>query len=246
MARVSRPLIGLLVATVAFFALWLAALRPSSNGSGGAAGVGQHLQSAIDAAHGAVALSNKVAASQTSADAATTAAAAPSTPATTTPASSPPASSAPASHAPAAASAPGSAAPAVRSGHAHASATHPRRASTAPARPRITAAQRVEAVAAAMQAHRVLALLFYNPAAPDDRAVARELRAIPTRGGRVFRLAVPIAELSAYGALTNQVPVTTSPTLVLVDRHRSASTIVGYASAFEIAQRVSDALAVRR
>jgi hypothetical protein len=91
----------------------------------------------------------------------------------------------------------------------------------------------------------VLALLFYNPAAADDRAVARELRTIPVRGGRVFRLAVPISELSSYGPITNQVPVTTSPTLLLVDRARSASTIVGYASAFEIAQRVSDALAVR-
>jgi hypothetical protein len=58
MDHVSRPLIALLVATVAFFALWLVALKPSSSSSGGASpGVGTY-QSAIAKAHQAVAVSN--------------------------------------------------------------------------------------------------------------------------------------------------------------------------------------------
>ena len=56
MPHVSRPLIALLVGTVAFFALWIVALKPqtSGNGSGGKA----PLQSAVDKAHAAVAQSN--------------------------------------------------------------------------------------------------------------------------------------------------------------------------------------------
>jgi hypothetical protein len=38
------------------------------------------------------------------------------------------------------------------------------------------------------------------------------------------------------------VPVQVSPTLVLIDKARQASTIVGFADRFEIAQRVADAL----
>ena len=64
MDRVSRPLIGLLVATVAFFALWVTMLKPSASTSGANAGniaknpsLGQ-LSGAIAAAHAAVASTN--------------------------------------------------------------------------------------------------------------------------------------------------------------------------------------------
>ena len=60
MDRVSKPLIGVLVATVAVFALWVVALKPSSssnspNGTGG--GLGQ-FQSDLNKAHQAVQTSN--------------------------------------------------------------------------------------------------------------------------------------------------------------------------------------------
>ena len=59
MDRVSRPLVGLLVATVAFFALWVIALKPTTSGTGSRTNpsLGQ-LAAAIAAAHGAVATSN--------------------------------------------------------------------------------------------------------------------------------------------------------------------------------------------
>ncbi|MDQ6775166.1 MAG: hypothetical protein M3071_02860, partial [Actinomycetota bacterium] len=57
MTRPSRPLLGLLVATVAFFALWIVALKPSSSSTTGNSGVGQY-QSAINAAKAAVATQN--------------------------------------------------------------------------------------------------------------------------------------------------------------------------------------------
>jgi hypothetical protein len=102
--------------------------------------------------------------------------------------------------------------------------------------------RRLDAVSRALAEHKVLALLFYNPAAADDQAVRQELAAVPARGPTVFKLAVPLNELTRYSVVTSQVPVNVAPTLVLIDRRRQASTIVGFADRFEIEQRVLDAL----
>src|SRR5436305_11753005 len=61
MGSMPKPLIGLLLGTVAFFALWLVALKPHSSASsngGTQGGVGQY-QSAINKAHGAATTSNQ-------------------------------------------------------------------------------------------------------------------------------------------------------------------------------------------
>jgi hypothetical protein len=195
MGHVSRPLVGLLVATAAFFALWVVALKPSSSGGEQPAGT---YQSAITQAHQAVATSDAASASAGGTVATTAAGATPQTP-----------------PAPAAAK-------------------------------KISATgARLNIVSQALRAHKVLALLFYNPAATDDRAVKQELKTVPTRGRRVVKLAAPVSELARYAVVSNQVPVSFSPTLVLIDRSGSASTIAGFADRFEIAQRVADALATR-
>jgi hypothetical protein len=98
------------------------------------------------------------------------------------------------------------------------------------------------AVARALARRNVVALLFYNPAATDDQAVKQELAAVSTDRGKVVKLAVPVGQLARYSLVTNQVPIQVSPTLVLIDKSRQASTIVGFADRFEIAQRVEDAL----
>ncbi|MHB8690877.1 MAG: hypothetical protein ACYDHH_06485 [Solirubrobacteraceae bacterium] len=220
------------MATVLFFALWVVALKPSSSSSSG--GLGQY-QGAINSAHAAVGLANQTSAAQGGTIASSTPAPASTHAAATTPAT--PAATAATS-------------PATKAAAASATATKPagKTATTATTpsftgTPRTTAG-RVQTVLSALRAHKVLALVFYNPAAPDDNAVARELRTIPAAHGRVVPLAVPISELSNYAAVTSQIAVTVSPTLVFVDRSHQASTIVGYASRFEIAQRVADALAV--
>ena len=104
---------------------------------------------------------------------------------------------------------------------------------------------RLNSVERALRARKVIALLFYNPAAADDRAVRLELAAVAAPGPQVLRLAVPLSELARYTVVTSQVPVEGSPTLVVIDRARQATTIVGFADRFEIAQRVSDALAAK-
>ena len=66
------------------------------------------------------------------------------------------------------------------------------------------------------------------------------------RGGAgLVKLAVPLSELTRYPVITNQVQVTESPTLVLIDGRRKADLLTGYLDQLELAQRVSDALAVK-
>ena len=86
-------------------------------------------------------------------------------------------------------------------------------------------------------------MLFYNPAAADDQAVKKELASVPRHRGQVVKLEIPLNQASAFTAVTQQVPVNLSPTLVLVSPAGDATEIVGYSDSFEIAHRVDNALA---
>lgn len=192
MANLPRPLIGLLVATIAFFAVWTVALRPSSSG-------------------GPVSSTSHPA----------------------------PAATQPKPAAPAKADAAASASHAATAPHASATKAKPVVKHT------VTPQQRQGTIETALNKHRVLAILFYNPSAADDRAVKHELDAIPARGGKVVKLAVPLSELSRYPVITNQVQVTESPTLVVIDGQRKADMLTGFLDQLELSQRVSDALAIK-
>ncbi len=125
---------------------------------------------------------------------------------------------------------------------AHGGETAPPVGRQVAARPSNPAA-RQNVVLRALVARKVIVLLFYNPSGADDRAVRAELAAVPAHRGRVVKLSVPLSELSRYSMVTDAVSVNESPTLVLIDRKRAASTVVGFADRFEVAQRVADALA---
>jgi hypothetical protein len=217
MTHVSRPLIGLLVGTVAFFALWLVALKPSSSSNGGSKPLGQY-QPAVDQARKAVATANAASLVHggsipgLSSSTGTTATPTPAAPATPSQAVTNPSSRKPSSASSSAKS--------------------------------TTASQRRTVVDQALKDHKVLALLFFNPAGADDRAVDQELNAVQP-SGRLVKLAVPLQELASYSVVTNQVPVDISPTLVLINPRQQASEIVGFADRFEISHRVSDALTVK-
>jgi hypothetical protein len=235
MSHVPRPLLGLLVATVVFFALWIVALKPSSSGTTGNTGLGQY-QSAINQAKASAASQDRAAAAAgnrvgtgSSQTAATKSAATA-------------AKSAATAVKPATAAKPAAAATAAKP----ATATKPAAQPHAAARTRAaTPTERINVVNRALADHRVLALLFYNPAASDDQAVKQELGTVPTRGGRVVKLAIPLAEVANYPVVTNQVLIQSSPTLVIIDSSRQAFTLVGFSSGFEIAHRVGDALKMR-
>jgi hypothetical protein len=198
MANLPRPLIGLLVATIAFFAVWTVALRPSSSG-------------------GPVSSSSSPA----------------------------PAAGQPKAAAPGHADADSTASHAAGATQASASAAKAKPAAKPAVKHTVSPQQRQSTIENGLNHHKVLAVLFFNPAAADDQAVKHELHEIPARGGKVVKLAVPLSELTRYPVITNQVQVTESPTLVLIDGQRKADLLTGYLDQLELSQRVSDALAVK-
>jgi hypothetical protein len=216
MANAPKGLIVLLVGTVAFFALWTVAFKPSSTTKSGSPTGLAALQAAANKARKAVTNAN--------------AAQAQGGPAATTPSTT----------APAAATAHPN--PTATGTTPSRSAVHP---TPKPATPSLTAQGRVNAVNRALVQRKVVALLFYNPAASDDRAVKAELATVNGHRGKVVVLAVPLSELTGYPVVTDQVPVTESPTLVLINRNQQATTMVGFADRFEIGQRVTNALAAK-
>jgi hypothetical protein len=222
--QASRGLIALLVATVAFFALWIVALKPGGSSKSPTASPAHGLsgyQADIAAAHQAVQTSNADNA-RSGADPSSTAAS----------------------------SASGGTQSALTTHTAPATATHAANTQThvalaGSARGSGTPAGRLRTVRRAMRAHDVVAMLFYNPVATDDQAVKQELAVVPTHRGRVVKLAIPLREIAGYTDVTEQVPVNLSPTLVLVAPNGQADEIVGFSDRFEIAQRVDQALATR-
>lgn len=232
MGNVNRGLIGVLLATVVVFALWLVALKPSSNSNTGGTPSKPALgrfQSDINAAKGVQTTVNKASAAatgDTTAAGASTAAARASTTATTS--STTPASTS------------------TKTSHKAKTAAHTRSHAKAHAvkLPSLaTPTARLSAVQNALRSHKVLALLFYNPAAPDDGAVKQELQTISTHRGAVVKLAIPLTEIPSYTAVISQVPVNFSPTLVIIDRAQQAQEITGFTDSFEISVRLDEALA---
>jgi hypothetical protein len=101
-------------------------------------------------------------------------------------------------------------------------------------------------VKAAVRHHKAVAIAFVDPNTADARAVAREVAHVSSFHGRALALSAPLARLSDYAFITNNVEVTVAPTVVIVDLHRKATTIVGFADRGEIQQRLADALAAKR
>lgn len=215
----SRSLIALLVGTVALFALWIVALKPGGSGSAGgkSQGLGAY-QSAINQAHQAVQVSGASNA-----------------------ASGNDAAPAPSGGSAAAPSATAKSAAPATSSRAQAAAKPTSPAVTKPVSPAV----RMSTIKHALNAHKVVAMLFFNSAAADDRAVKQELAAVPTHRGRVVKLTIPLSQAANFTAVTQNVPVNLSPTLVLIAPTGRAGEIVGFSDQFEIAQRVDDALAAK-
>lgn len=104
------------------------------------------------------------------------------------------------------------------------------------------AAHRVAVVDAALASDKVVALLFYNPAGPDDQADRDAVAAIPFDHGRVVRVAVPVTEIAHYTTIVDQVPIEGTPALVVIDTHHRAQLLTGFADQLEYDQLVADAL----
>ena len=225
MATVSRPLLALLAATVLGAVVWMVALRPASGGGAPAASATGSRPSAASAT-GSRPSAASATGSRPSAASATVASRAHVHRVTHVEIASP------------------AARPHAGRASAPAARPHAGRASAPAAHPHAGRASGPAAVDAALRAGRVVAILFYNPASADDLAVRSELLGLRTPR-RVLKLAVPSGQIAAYSAITVSIPITITPTLVIVDARHQATVITGFASAFEIASRIDTALAVR-
>lgn len=256
MRSLPKPLIGLLLSTVVFFALWMVALKPSSSTSGGSPnGVGQY-QPAINKAHQAAATSN-AANAKLGAPVSTVKSPAPSTGKAASPTTSKlrvNKLSLKQVHQLQHAFSRSAGESWLRTQRAKVAADEKasakqlaaeEKAVTDPAAaPDLNPAEELSILQDAFAQRDVVAVLFYNPAAADDLAMKQELRSVPGAGGQVVKLAVPVSELTQFKAITAQIPIVTAPTLIIIDPSRQATTLTGYASQLEINQRVADALAV--
>ena len=225
----SRSLIALLVGTVAFFALWIVALKPSGSKTS-SQGLGQY-QSAINKAHQAVSTSN--ASNAASGNAGTG-----SSPTTSTTVTS---GGAAASQTSSVSKTSGSTTSSTKS--------HPVTKSVARTKPvpHLTAKvgahnpatlARLSTVQNALAAHKLVVMLFYNPQGADDQAVKQELAGVPSSRGRVVKVNIPLSESANFTAVTQQVPVNFSPTLVLIAPGGKTEEIPGLTDRFTILQSV--------
>jgi cytoskeletal protein RodZ len=97
-------------------------------------------------------------------------------------------------------------------------------------------------VAKAMASKKILAVLFWNPKAADDKAVRRALKGIDRHHGKVVVHVANVAQVARYAAITRGVDVQQSPSVVVVDRKLQGDLLTGYVDRPTIEQAVSDAL----
>ena len=99
--------------------------------------------------------------------------------------------------------------------------------------------QRVER---ALDAKKVVAVLFYNPKSVDDLSVKRSVESISSRGGKVATFTDEFENVARYVRLTAPAAVTQTPTIVVVDRRGNGRFATGFRDTASVDQLVVDAL----
>lgn len=212
MTQVSRPVLVALIAVVAFAGVWFVALRPKGDSGSSTSSPSAHSAPGETGLKRAVDKAHGVVNDSNRAQ---------GVPHPIAPAATKPPGAAPSATAPAPAS-PGAVA----------------RSKTPPSRYH----GGVGRVERALAAHHTVAILFYNPAASDDRAVRGMLGHVDRRQGRVDTFAAPVSQLSRYGPITTKVAVFGSPTVVIVNPAGQAGALTGFVDRLELQQRIDDAV----
>lgn len=94
----------------------------------------------------------------------------------------------------------------------------------------------------ALDANKVLVLLFWNPRGTDDRSVKGAVDGLSRGGGKVAVFTDRPKNLARYTKVAAGVDVTQTPTLVVVDRQGEARKATGYLDPDTVEQYVVDAL----
>jgi hypothetical protein len=112
----------------------------------------------------------------------------------------------------------------------------------AKATPAVKSAPGAAAVVADIKAGRTVVLLFWDGKSSEDRAVRRAVAKVDRRDGKVRVHVAQLRQISRYGAITAGVPVTSSPTTLVIGRDGKAEIIRGLTVTGEIDDTVSGVL----
>jgi len=217
MENVSRPLLIVLAATAALFAVWLFALRPKP----------VPVEDTPLAATKAIPQAKQAAAASDAANAKVQAASGGAATAATASAAAAPAA-------------------AAAQPTATASNTAAQKASTPATGAGATQAERRNAaIVKAVKDGKVVVLLFWNGKSADDIATRGALRDVDRHGGKVVVRVAPIRDVGRYTAVTRGVKIAQSPTTLIIGRKGDTRVIVGLTEPREVSQAVGDALAGR-
>jgi hypothetical protein len=96
-------------------------------------------------------------------------------------------------------------------------------------------------VAKALDAKKTVVVLFWNKSGVDDRSVKKSVDRLSRRGGKVAKFTDTVKHLSRYTRITSAASVTTTPSLVVVNRRGQAEVLAGYNDYQTINQFVSNA-----
>jgi hypothetical protein len=113
-------------------------------------------------------------------------------------------------------------------------ATHPRAAATSPAA--------VKSIEERLGEGKTVLLLFWDPSAKADQFVHHELEAVGHSLGRsVAVFSAKPTQVGEFGAFTQKVLVTETPTILLITPAKHESTLVGYNEEKSIKQAIAEA-----
>jgi hypothetical protein len=97
-------------------------------------------------------------------------------------------------------------------------------------------------VKTALDAHKVIVILFWNKRGVDDRSVKASLDSLPRRKRKIAYFSDRVENLARYTRITSAATISTTPALVVVNRKGQAEVINGYLDRQTLGQYVQNAL----
>ena len=91
-----------------------------------------------------------------------------------------------------------------------------------------------------MRDHKKVVILFRNPRGLDDRAMASVMRDVDRRT-KALVLTDDVDAVDRYGKLVEDLGVSQTPSIVIIDRSGKARLIEGYVDSDTLTQAVADA-----
>ncbi len=117
-------------------------------------------------------------------------------------------------------------------------AKHPAAAQTPKASSKTPAWDRSTKVFAALAHHKIAVLLFWTKGGADDNSVRRAVTQVSKRHG-VATFSDPMSAVGKYAAITAAIPITVSPTVLVIGPNRHYIPIDGYTSAATIQRAIT-------